>query len=663
MNKLRIRLLGGIEISGSCNTDTQIVSKKAKALVAYLALQCGRPQSREKLAALFWQNSPEEKARTNLRQALSSIRRALNGDQDIYLVTNGDQVSLTGQHIDLDVAEFECLVAEATLENLMHADALYKGDLLDGFSLEEDSFEAWVRAERERLRHLASNALTKLIAHCDEIGDTERCVETAARLLRLDPMSEAAHRILMRAYAVQGRQSSALKQFETCCKILKRELGVEPEPETVALYRNLRKQRALAPESETVTALIGENETPPLPDNPSIAVLPFANMSADPEQEFFSDGISDDIITALSNISGLLVISRNSSFTYKGQAVDVKQVSREQGVRYVLEGGVRKAGNRVRVTAQLIDTTTGGHLWAERYDRDLGDIFAVQDEITREVVIALDVQLSAGEQARIWSAGTKNLEAWECVRLGIDALNRITPEGRIKAERLINRAINLDPNYPMARAALGWFYFHSADIGTGYQAGAERDTLLQLAQICARKALELDPACADAYSIMGLCSLSFGAHDAAIAMSEKAIALAPNYSDILAITAATLNKSGQPERSLELIKRAMRLCPIYPGWYLYVLATTCRLLGQNKAAVSAFGEGIKRNADDLALHVGLASILGELGRQEDAKTPQSEIRRLDPDFSIKKYMEGLSYRDAAETERFETGLHKVGLPA
>ena len=213
MGKLRIRLLGGLEITGNCNAGAQVMSRKAKALVAYLVLQHGRMQSREKLAAMFWQNSSEGKARTNLRQALSSIRKDLNGDKAAYLVTDGDQVSLTGQDIDLDVAIFERLVAEATPDALKRAAVLYKGDLLDGFSLKEDSFESWVRAERERLRHRACDALTKLIAHCDEVGDTELCVETAARLLIFDPLREAAHRILMRGYAAQVRHASTLKQF------------------------------------------------------------------------------------------------------------------------------------------------------------------------------------------------------------------------------------------------------------------------------------------------------------------------------------------------------------------------------------------------------------------------------------------------------------------
>jgi adenylate cyclase len=385
-------------------------------------------------------------------------------------------------------------------------------------------------------------------------------------------------------------------------------------------------------------------------------------MSGDPEQEFFSDGITEDIITALSKIGSLLVVARNSTFTYKGQAVDVKQVSREQGVRYVLEGSVRKAGNRVRVTAQLIDATTSHHLWAERYDRDLEDIFAVQDEITREVVVALDIRLSGGEQTRLWSSGTKNLEAWECVRLGVEHLNRLSPESNMEAQRLFKKAVDLDPNYAIGWVMLGGTYFHLSDVGTGFRSKEQREAMLDSTVECGQKALELDPSCADAYSLLSLCHLSKGEHDQAIAMSEEAITLAPNHAEILASSAVTQIKSGQPERALKLIKKAMRLCPFYPSWYLWALGTACRLQSRNESAISAFEEAIKRSPDHLAPYVGLASTLGELGRTEDAKTPVSEILKLDPAFSINKYLAGLSYRNPLETARFEDGLRKAGLP-
>ncbi len=320
MAGLRIALLGGLEIAGGAAAARTTLTRKARALIAYLALRGARGQSREKLAELLWGNSAEEQARANLRQALSSIRKALNGDGTVYLVTDGDQISLAGPDIDLDVALFERLVAEATPDALKRAAVLYKGDLLDGFSLKEDSFEAWARAERERLRHLACDALTKLIAHCDEVGDSERCVETAARLLTLDPLREAAHRILMRAYAAQGRHASALKQFEACRDILKRQLGVEPEPETVALYRDIRKLRAGTPSDTIEPAPQPEAVGPPLPDGPSVAVLPFENKSGDHDQSYFSDGLTENIITGLTRFREILVIGvrrRNPPRTWR----------------------------------------------------------------------------------------------------------------------------------------------------------------------------------------------------------------------------------------------------------------------------------------------------------------------------------------------------------
>ena len=399
-----------------------------------------------------------------------------------------------------------------------------------------------------------------------------------------------------------------------------------------------------------------------LPDKPSIAVVPFTNMSGDIEQEYFSDGITEDIITALSKIASLLVVARNSTFTYKGRAVDVREVSREQGVRYVLEGSVRKAGTRIRVTSQLIDAKTGHHLWAERYDRNLEDIFAVQDEITREIVVALDVHLSAGEQARVWSSSTRNLEAWECVRRAMELLNSGTPEAPKQALQLCEKALNLDTDYVMAWVTLGWTHHHGVDVGLGQSSAGNREEALISAIECGNKALELDPDCADAYALLSLCHLSRGEFAQAAEMSERSVSLAPSHAEILALSAMVQNKSGQPKRSLDLIKKAIRHCPIYPGWFLQTLATAYRLTGQVPLSVATFEAAIRRDPDFLAIHVGLASTLGEIGRTSEASKTVSEILRLDPDFSIRSYTAGLSYKDPAELERFENGLRLVGLP-
>lgn len=400
-----------------------------------------------------------------------------------------------------------------------------------------------------------------------------------------------------------------------------------------------------------------------LPQRPSIAVLPFNNMNADPEQEYFSDGITEDIITALSKINNLLVIARNSTFTYKGRTVDLRRISEEQGVRYVLEGSVRKAGNRIRVTAQLIDATTGHHIWAERYDRELDDIFAMQDEIMREIVVALDVELNEGEQARIWSSGTTNVKAWEYVRQGsYNAVYSTNPEVKPQAKALLEKALELDPSYAIAWVMLGWIHQQYADVASLASNSASPENALESMFECAQKALAADSFSADAYGLLAMYYLELKEFDQAKEMAEKAISLAPNNAHNLGEVSMVLNKTGNPQRALELKKRAMRACPMYRPGFLRGLGLSYYLLGQLDSAINAFRQSIARESDYLSAHTNLASIFGELGSLEMAKEPVREILRLAPNFSIKAYMKGLSFSDPDILTRMEDGLRKAGLP-
>ena len=670
MNKLRIRLLGGVEITGGCDAGPPVLSRKGKALLAYLALQRGRPQSREKLAALLWQDSPEEQARTNLRQTLSSIRKVLNGYKAADLVTDRNQISLTGQDIDLDVTEFEQLVAEATPDALTKAAALYKGDLLDGFSLKEDSFETWARAERERLRHLACNALTKLTTHYDEVGDTERCVATAARLLTLDPLREAAHRILMHAYAAQGRHASALKQFEACRDILKRELGVEPEPETVALYHDIRTHRALALKGEAAAAEKQEADGPPLPigssfatehpamvvpaaerirhwpviavglmvltvvigvalwqrpwmlriepaveadtafplpDNPSVAVLPFDNLSGDPEQEHFADGITDDLITDLSKASNLLVIARNSTFVYKGQALEIRQVAKDLGVRYIVEGSVRRAGDMVRVNAQLIDATTGANLWAERFDGKITDIFQVQDEFVRQIVKALKVNLGPQQAEQIAQGKTDSLTAWESFQKGWDLYLRFNAEDNAKAISHFEDAIKADPEFGRAHAARSLAYLAVGKFSWGYTVGG-----IGCKQVDRLSLSYLDEAMkyptALAYVVSAYFHLWHAEQEDALADAAQALAYDPNDPQAHLVMAWVMITRGRPEEGLRFIDSATRLNPKYPTYYAMVRGIAYFAKGDLEKAAEVIQASLDRNPDAIELAPPLASI-------------------------------------------------------
>ncbi len=397
-----------------------------------------------------------------------------------------------------------------------------------------------------------------------------------------------------------------------------------------------------------------------VPDQPSIAVLPFTNMSADPEQDFFADGMTEDIITALSKVSSMMVIARNSTFIYKGKAVDVRQVGRDQGVRYVLEGGVRKVGQRVRITAQLIDASTGEHMWAERYDRNLEDIFAVQDEITRRIVSELDVHLRVGEDARLMSGGTDNLEAWECVRIGADLLDGYRTVDVPEALRLGQKAIDIDPEYAQAWGLLASCHWHAQ--GQPGVSAEERERLLKSAQEYQQKALKIDPSSARAIASLALYDLHLRKYDDALRNVNKSVKFAPNNAVVLAVSAAILVKCGQPQIALERIQKAMRLSPVYPWWYLMMLGQSSRLLGMTDVAIDAYSEIIKLDSDSFEGLVGLAQILGESGKIKEAKDTASEVLRVNPEFSISEWVGNLAYSDPAENLHYAEGLRKAGLP-
>ena len=305
----------------------------------------------------------------------------------------------------------------------------------------------------------------------------------------------------------------------------------------------------------------------PLPDNPSIAVLAFDNLSGDPKQDYLGDGIAEDIITQLSQIHNLFVIARNSSFSYKGKKVKVRQVAEELGVRYVLEGSVQKSGDRVRITAQLVDAITGRHLWAHRYDRELKDFFAIQDEITREVVTELGVKLGEGEGVRLFGS-SQNLEAWTYLNKALKQFRRFTPEGIFQARKLSKKAIELDPDFSGGYVMLGWTYL--LPVRMGFSKSPRED--LNRAEELANKTLALNDSDPAAKNMLGYICLVRRQHDKAIQQGQDAITLAPSVADSHAFLAESLLYAGRPEEAIGEMTKAMRLAPFYPAWYLWTLA-------------------------------------------------------------------------------------------
>ena len=393
-----------------------------------------------------------------------------------------------------------------------------------------------------------------------------------------------------------------------------------------------------------------------LPDKPSVAVLPFANVSQDPTQEYFSDGVTEDLITGLSKMSGLFVIARNSVFTYKGKPVNVRQVGRDLGVRYVLEGGVQRAGTRVRITAQLVDARSGYHLWAERYDREVRDIFALQDEVTKQIVRALAVKVTEAEKARIGRVPTGVLEAYDLVLRGHEERKRTTREGNAEARRLFRQALELDPNYAGAYAGLAWTILQS------WQFLWSRDrATLQQARDLAERAIALDNALAEGHLVLGQIYLWQKEHDRAIEQAESAVALAPNDASSYETLAEILSWSGRPDESIRLIRHAMRLDPHYPFFYLWTLGHSYYLTGQRQQALDALGKLVQENPNFVAAHAYRAVVLTELGRTEDAREAWDAASRISPGASMSNLRERLPYKRPADLDRILSAVHRAGV--
>jgi adenylate cyclase len=396
----------------------------------------------------------------------------------------------------------------------------------------------------------------------------------------------------------------------------------------------------------------------PLPDKPSIAVLPFTNLSGDPEQEYFSDGLTEEIITALSKTPRLFVIARNSTFTYKGKPVKVNQVAEELGVRYVLEGSVRRAGERVRITAQLIDALTGHHLWAERYDKDLRDIFDLQDEIAMKVLTELQVKLTEGEVARLVAKGTDNIQAYLKYLQAREHWLTQTKEGNALARRLLEEVIALEPEFPAAYNLLGSTHWMESWLQTSDSPKASLERAFELT----RKALDLDESSPLALRQLGLLYSFIGKHDKAIVECERALALDPNSHTIHVWMSSALSFAGRYEEAVKLAEQALRLNPIPTGGQLRVLGIAYRGAGRYEEAITAFKKALIRTPNDILSHLSLASAFSMAGRMEEAQAAVEQVLKINPKYSLEYLAKRLTYKDKAYKDRVISALRKAGLP-
>lgn len=413
----------------------------------------------------------------------------------------------------------------------------------------------------------------------------------------------------------------------------------------------------------TSSAAIPSMQTLPLslPDKPSIVVLPFTNMSDDPSQDYFSDGMTEDITTDLSKISGLFIISRNSAFTYKGKAVKAQDVSREMGVRYILEGSIRKAGDQLRITAQLIDGTTGGHVWSERYDRLLRDIFALQDEITQRIVAALQVEIGEAELVRVRRIPTESLTAYDLYLRGLELWFRANyetkKEANAQARQLFEQAVALDPHYAQAYAGLSLTYFTDSFLQWSSEPAQALERALELAQ----KAIALDDSLPSSHTTLGVIYMWKKQYEQAIAEGERAISFDPNFAEGFVNLGWILIAVGRPEEAVGVIEKAMRLNPRSSARYLQDLGMAYREVGRCEEAITVTKQFLAVIPNNGPAHYTLAICYAEFGRLEEAQAAVAELVRLQPSISLESVRQNLPAKDPARLECHLASLRKAGL--
>lgn len=677
MAALEIKLFGAFEARLQTGERLALKGRKAQALLARLALKPGVPCARETLMALLWSARGDEQARASLRQALAELRRACKAAGAAPLLVARDAVTLDPEAVSSDVAAFERALAEGAPDALARATELYAGPLLAGFASPDPAFDEWLRDERARLSELAGEALGRLLRRRAEAGETGAAIATARSLLALDPLHESVHRTLMELYAATGERTLALKQFQACSEVLRAELGVEPEAET----RRLR-ERILAVQdtrsdggsdlgSETegeaasrAGAPTGADGGPlPLPDKPSIAVLPLTNMSGDAEQDYFGDGITEDIITELSRFGELFVIARNSCFAYKGRSVKVQEIGRDLGVQYVLEGSVRKASDRVRISVQLVEAASGTHVWAERYDRQLEDLFAVQDEVVQTIVGTLVGRIEHYDAQRAKRAQTRNLRAYDYAIQGRQHYYRFSREANLKARALIEKALALDPEYGAAISALA--ETHWMDWWTGWVV-APGESFGQYITL-SHRLLALDDNYFRAQYGMGWVYAVSRDYERARYHFDRAAALTPHDANVRMEQGLYAMLDGRHDEATVRVQEASRLNPF--GRYNYALGLILFAARRYDEAIAAFSA--TRGAFP-QVHAMLAAAYAQAGRPDEARAAAAtyaRVAREEMEVAEAKsgvgwsgfFAERLPFRKDPDLAHLVDGLAKAGL--
>ncbi|MCB1377952.1 MAG: tetratricopeptide repeat protein [Alphaproteobacteria bacterium] len=644
----RLKLFGQFDLTGP-QGPVSLSSAKLSALLAILA-RAARPVQREHLTAMLWGSHFDDQARQNFRQALVRLRKIVGAD---VLLSNDATVHLALTEVESDVGTFEHLASAGTPEALRSAAQLIDGEFLAGLHIAEPQFEDWLTGERRRLGEQACNVLARLAAEDLARGDAAQALRHAEACVARDYFREDAHRTLMQALTLLGRRAEAVRHHQDFAARLRYELQTAPQEETTRVFERLRKGTDL-PAPSAAPAASGTGK-------PSIAVLPFANLSNDSEQDFFADGISEDLIAEISKFRSLFVISRNSSFSFKGETVGLRDIAAKLGARYVVDGSVRKAGDRLRITAKLVDAGDDKTLWADHYDRNTEDIFAVQDEVVHAIVSTIEPQLLTNERNRALRKPPDSLDAWEAYQRGLWQLFRYRREDRDQAIALFRTSIARDPRFASAHAGLALALYVYVLLGSS----PHRDEDLCQGVAAAETAIDLDEYDPLGYAALARCYIMLKRPQDALTASDRAIRFNPSFAMAHFARGHSLWHQGRPAEAIPSIDEAMRLSPRDPTLWAFMAsrAIALALSGEEEQATEWSRRAQQQTNAAIFAHVGELLGWGLLGRTEEAANAVARAQATMPDVSVSFLDRVLPITDTASRERFLAGLRKSGLPA
>ncbi|MEM7717892.1 MAG: BTAD domain-containing putative transcriptional regulator [Pseudomonadota bacterium] len=588
---------------------------------------------------MFWGDRQEELARASLRKSLSEIRKALGSDA---MVTTNRDVSLGDGALVTDLDHLRRLAAKGATGDNGPLATYFAGDFLAEVDILESS--GWAEQVRAEARGLASDATKNSIEYLTNENQFAKALERARDLMSMDPFSEANHRRLMRLYVLDGEVSKAAAQYRECQRLLRAELDVQPSAETQKLALQILSEGEPQHTSngdsreglglDRLTKSAGVSKDFDVPDIPSIAVLPFDNMSGDPEQEYIADGMTEDIIAKVARLRWLFVIARNSTFVYKRQPVDVKRIGTDLGVKYILEGSTRRVGKRLRITAQLVETHSGNHVWAEQFDRDVGDLFDVQDEVTDRICANVGVELSQSEQRLSRRKPASDHTAWDQYQCGMWHLHKYGQENLETAQSYFLRALEKAPAF--ARAYAGMAHAISAEVIMGIaQNPAER---LATSLTYAQKSVELDDREDRGFTALGLVQGLMGNGEAAIVALERAVDINPCSAKAQSSLGWALAWFGRAKTAIAPLDRAFRLSPYDPLlWTFFLYRSSAHFfLGDYRQSLKDAQRAAHLKGDEFWPYLAQAVCLQALGMGKQAKAACNTARSLDPELNVSR---------------------------